>query len=188
MAWGTSITDDTKRLGCARVSDEPRFRRSTDGAGAEKITPVAHGRCSIRWMTHSRGELAFARMLIAILVVAIVCCLGVLSRAAGGMATRRLAMILLDFTHVATTSQREELHAILHDDTFTVHERVVAAALLHMEHIVSVEDRRRLERVIGDASAPEDVRVLASIITQMTHTLTQPERERVWRLLRKDGA
>jgi hypothetical protein len=137
-------------------------------------------------MTHSRGELAFALMLIAILVVVIVCCLGVPSRAAGGMATRRLAMILLDFTHVATTSQREELHAILHDDTATVHERAVAAALLHMEHIVSVEDRRRLERVIGDA--PEDVRVLASIITQMTHTLTQPERERVWRLLRKDGA
>jgi hypothetical protein len=27
------------RLGCARVSDELRFRRSTDGAGAEKITP-----------------------------------------------------------------------------------------------------------------------------------------------------
>jgi hypothetical protein len=138
-------------------------------------------------MTHSRGELAFARMLIAIPVVVIVCCLGVPSRAAGG-ATRRLAMNLLDFTHVATTSQREELHAILHDDTATVHERVVAAALLHMEHIVSVEDRRRLERVIGDASAPEDVRVLASIITQMTHTLTQPERERVWLLLRKDGA
>jgi hypothetical protein len=116
-------------------------------------------------MTRSRGELAFARMLIAILVVVIVCCLGVPSRAAGGMATRRLAMILLDFTHVATTSQREELHAILHDDTATVHERVVAAALLHMEHIVSVEDRRRLERVIGDTSAPQDVRVLASIIT-----------------------
>src|SRR4029450_3352750 len=101
--------------------------------------------------------------------------------------TRRLAMILLDFTHVATTSQREELHAILHDDTATVHERVVAAALLHMEHIVSVEDRRRLERVIGDASAPEDVRVLASIITQMTPTLNPPEEGGGWRRVWQDG-
>jgi hypothetical protein len=138
-------------------------------------------------MTHPGAHAALARMMMAVLVVAVASGLDVSPRAANGAATRRLATILLDFTHVATKSQREELHAILHDETATADERGIAVALLHMEHIVRLEDYRRLETMTRDASTADGVRVLAEIIKNMTHTLTPSEREGVLKLLRSEG-
>jgi hypothetical protein len=122
---------------------------------------------------------------LAVLIMLAATCVELPLRAAGGMVTRRLATVLLHFTHVATTSQREELQAIVQDGTATSHERVVAEALLHMEHIVSLADRPRLEALIRDPSAAEGVRTLASIIDGMMHTLTPAERKQVSGLLRR---
>jgi len=139
-------------------------------------------------MGYPGGNWSVTRVIIAGLFVVGACFTDVSTRAAvGGSAMRRLATILLSFTHVATPSQMEELQAIVDNDTTTVHERVVAEALLHMEHIVSLEDRPRLETVMRDRSAPEGIRIVASIIDHMTHTLTAPEKERVLKALRLDG-
>src|SRR5262245_20434886 len=135
-------------------------------------------------MGYPDGRRSVPRMIVSGLFVVGACFTEVSSRAAaGGTATPRLATILLSFTHVATQVQMEELQAIVHGNTTTVHERVVAEVLLHMEHIVSLEDRPRLETVIRDGSAPEGIRILASIVAHMTHTLTAPERERVLKVL-----
>jgi hypothetical protein len=89
----------------------------------------------------------------------------------------RLAEILLNFTHVPSSSQTETLRTILNDPAATAPERVLAEALINMEHIVSRDDRVALDALIRDASVPAALKTLATILTRVTHTLTEADKE-----------
>src|SRR5258708_35245986 len=55
-------------------------------------------------------------------------------------ATRTIAMILIEFVHTCTPSQRDALQAIVEAPAATAHQRLLASARLDVEHQASVTD------------------------------------------------
>ena len=101
----------------------------------------------------------------------------------GRKAIASIAMILLDFTHVPSVSQKATLQGILDDNTKTTAEQVLAQALMNIEHVASPDDKPKLEALIRDESAPPSVKMLATIINNFTHTPTAADKRKLRQFL-----
>lgn len=138
-------------------------------------------------MTSNGGARLSALVAAAVLcvLVSMVSLSARLLAADGRQAIDSIAMILLDFTHVPSVSQKATLQAILDQNTATVAEQVLAQALINVEHIASPDDKPKLEALIRDESAPPAVKTLATILSNLTHTPTDVDKKKLRQLLRR---
>jgi hypothetical protein len=98
-------------------------------------------------------------------------------------ATEAVALVLLQFVHVATAQQRDVLHRVVDDPAVNPAHRTLALALLRVLHKPDDGDVSALRALATDSSQSELVQTLAEVIRQLKHTPTDAQKRAIVRLL-----
>lgn len=106
---------------------------------------------------------------------------------ARGSGTARIAAILLEFVHVPSMAQRDELRSIVDSSTTDPALRSIAFAVLRVVHTPHPDDVPVLKRLAANRSQATAIRTLAGIVSRLVHVPGAADRIELKGLSRPDS-
>jgi hypothetical protein len=97
-----------------------------------------------------------------------------------------IAMVLLEFVHVATPQQQESLLRIVDDPATSDGDRTLARALLRVLHVPHPDDVPALHTLMKDSRLPRLERTLARVIANLIHVPNSAQKDAICSELLRD--